>query len=146
MIAMARRAPFVAVLAALLFSACSSDTPTSPSDSTPTNPVAPIVGPEILSLSPDAAVAGSTVTVTVTGNHFVSGATTASINGEGVTVSDVSATTNSVTARVSIDAAAAPGPRTIAILTNRGGATATFTIVPAVPLPAPPSFSISPTA
>ncbi|MBY0494982.1 MAG: hypothetical protein K2Y23_12275 [Cyanobacteria bacterium] len=146
MFAITPRASFMAALVALFFAGCNSDSPTTPTPTSPPVPPAVIVGPEILSLSPSSAAAGSTVTVTLTGNHFVSGATTAELSGNGVSLSEVNVSATSITARVSIDAAATPGPRTLTILTNRGGATATFSVTPnpAGPVPTPSSFTITP--
>ena len=85
--------------------------------------------PTLTSISPDSAIRGETVAVTLTGTNFVAGATTVAVAGGGITVSNVVVgSSTSLTASFVLDLAAS-GPRTVTV-TTPGGTTGaqTFTI------------------
>ena len=91
--------------------------------------------PTATGVTPAIGVLGTSVPVTISGSNFVSGATSVSVSGTGVTVGSLSVTNSTtLTATLAIDAAAALGARTITV-TNAGGTTATlsFTIIPPTP-------------
>lgn len=77
------------------------------------------LAPEILSLTPDTAVLGSTVNVQVTGNHtnFVQGTTTVSVPGAAVNTVTVSSAT-ALTANITVPANATTGARTVTVKTG----------------------------
>jgi hypothetical protein len=77
--------------------------------------------PTLTSVSPNQGVRGETVAVTLTGTNFVGGATTVTVGGGGVTVTNVivgSAT--SLTASFVLDVTAAGGARTVTVTTAGG--------------------------
>jgi len=94
--------------------------------------------PTVTAVSPQQAVRGQTLNVTVTGSSFQTGATVSLGPGTTVTATTVNSPT-SLTATLTIDANAAPGTRDV-VVTNPGGSgavlTAGFTItaVPAATL------------
>jgi IPT/TIG domain-containing protein len=85
--------------------------------------------PTLTSISPTSGVQGNTVSVTLTGTNFVSGATVA-VSGSNVTVSNVTVVSaTSITANFVIASTAAAGARTVTVTTSGGTSGAqTFTI------------------
>lgn len=85
--------------------------------------------PGITSITPDNGVRGDTVAVTVTGSNFYAGATSLNL-GANITVSNlVVVDGNTLTADLTIDAAAVTGLRDVTVsnpTTNGGGGTATL--------------------
>ena len=101
--------------------------------------------PTLTSVAPNQGIRGTTVAVTLTGTNFIVGATTVTVAGGGVTVTNVvvgSAT--SLTANFVLDPAAADGPRTVTVTTAGGTSGAQiFTIT--LPAPGAPTLtSVSP--
>ena len=91
--------------------------------------------PTLTSVTPNQGIQGTTVAVTLTGTNFVVGATTVTVAGGGVTVSNVAVTNlavssgTSLTASFVLDPAAATGPRSVTVTTAAGTSGAqTFTI------------------
>lgn len=86
-------------------------------------------GPTITSVVPNARGQGAAaISVDVTGTGFADGATL-SIDGGGITISNVVVSATHVTADVAIDSAAAAGARTLRVTNPDGGtATSTFTV------------------
>jgi hypothetical protein len=86
--------------------------------------------PTLTSVSPTSGVQGTTVSVTLTGTNFISGATTVAVSGTGVTVSNVSvASGTSLTADFVIAANATTGGRNVTVTTAGGTSGAqTFTV------------------
>ena len=89
--------------------------------------------PTLTSVAPNQGIRGTTVAVTLTGTNFVVGATTVTVGGGGVTVTNVVVgSSTSLTANFVLDPAAAAGPRTVTVTTAGGTSGAqTFTINPA---------------
>jgi hypothetical protein len=85
--------------------------------------------PVITSITPASAGQGATVTVTLAGSNFVSGATV-NVSGTGITVGSVTVVSaTSITASFSIASGALTGARTVSITTNAGtSGTVTFTV------------------
>ena len=77
--------------------------------------------PTITALSDSTLVEGTTVTATLTGTHFVPGATTVAVNGNGITATNVSVT-NSTTLSVTftISAITELGARQVTVTTPGG--------------------------
>jgi sugar lactone lactonase YvrE len=109
------------------------------------------VPPTLTSLSPSSGVQGTTLTVTFTGKGFSGGSscstgeTKVTISGTGVTATDVKVNSDtSVTAKFTIEAAAAPGARNVTVTTADGTTKAQqFTVT--LPIPKTPTLtSISP--
>lgn len=100
--------------------------------------------PTLSSVSPSSGVQGTTVSVTLTGTHFLTGATTVAVSGADVTVSNVNVvSTTSLTADFAISSSAALGARTVTVTTSGGtSGTESFTVNP----PPPTLSAISPTA
>ena len=97
-------------------------------------------GPTLSSISPSFGAQGSTVIVTLTGLNFVSGSTTVSVSGSGVTVGAPSGTTTQLTATFTTAASAATGVRSVTVTTPGGTSGAvTFTVTPP-----PPQLNVSP--
>ncbi len=90
--------------------------------------------PLISSIEPSSAVAGSTVTLTVHGTNFNSGATL-SIGGAGVSIGSIRLTDSTLlTASLNFAADAAPGPRAVTLTTNAGTSPPlTFLLIPQPP-------------
>ncbi len=91
--------------------------------------------PTLTSIAPTTVTAGTAQRITLTGANFVSGASTVGVSGSGVAVTDVAVQDpGSLTATLTIDAAADVGPRTVTV-TTAGGTTApqTLTINPRAP-------------
>ena len=86
--------------------------------------------PTLTSVSPNQGIQGTTVAVTLTGTNFVVGATTVTVSGGGVTVTNVIVGSGtSLTANFVLDPTAAAGPRTVTVTTAAGTSGAqTFTI------------------
>ena len=120
--------------------------------------------PTLTSISPNLGIRGTTVAVTLTGANFVAGATTVTVAGGGVTVTNVTVNApqtaaarrrtlqaaavsggTSLTANFVIDPAATEGPRTVTVTTATGTSGAQFFTV-TVPLPpgTPTLTSVSP--
>jgi len=102
--------------------------------------------PTLASITPTSGNRGQTLSVTVTGTNFIPGVTTPAY-GSGITVNSVSSfTSTQVTASVTIDIGATPGPRDITV-TNAapGGGTATLSGAFTVNNPSPTLSSVSPT-
>src|SRR5579862_3761844 len=91
--------------------------------------------PSLVSLTPGGGVAGTTVSVTLTGTNFAVGTTTVAVSSTGVTVSAVTVTSStSLTASFAIAAGTAPGSYTVTVTTSAGtSATQPFTIAPPPP-------------
>ena len=74
--------------------------------------------PTLTSVSPNQGIRGTTVAVTLTGTNFVVGATTVTVSGGGVTVTNVVVgSSTSLTANFVLDPAAATGARTVTVTT-----------------------------
>lgn len=86
--------------------------------------------PTLTSVSPNSGVQGTTVTVTLTGTNFISGATTVAVSGTNVTVQNVSVSSGtSLTAQFVIASSAATGARNVTVTTAGGTSGAqTFTV------------------
>ena len=102
--------------------------------------------PTLTSVMPDQGIPGATVAVTLTGTNFVVGATTVTVAGGGVTVTNVVVgSSTSLTATFVLDPAAAPGPRSVTVTTAGGTSGAQpFTINPPPPPGTPTLTSVSP--
>ena len=91
--------------------------------------------PTLTSVSPNQGTRGTTVAVTLTGTNFVAGATTVTVGGSGVTVTNVAVSSvTSLTANFVIDPTASEGLRTVTV-TTAGGTSGPriFTITPPAP-------------
>ncbi len=101
--------------------------------------------PTLSSVSPNQGTRGTTVAVTLTGTDFIVGATTVSVGGSGVTVTNVVvASTTSLTASFVLDPTASDGLRTVTVTTAAGtSGPRTFTITPPAPV-VPTLTSITP--
>ncbi len=97
--------------------------------------------PTLTSVSPSQGVRGSTVAVTLTGTNFVAGATTVSVGGSGVTVTNVTVSSGtSLTANFVLDPTAADGFRTVTVTTAAGtSGPRIFAIT--LPAPGPPTLT-----
>ncbi len=135
--------PAFALAALLALSACDRST-TAPSPlpspgvggppSAPPVTAAVAAEPAVTSVTPAIIVAGSATRVTLTGSAFIGGATTVTVSGSGVAATDVEVTdATSIAVRLTVDRAADIGPRSIAVATSGGTATASLTINPATP-------------
>ena len=84
----------------------------------------------------ESGVRGTTVAVTLTGTNFVVGATTVTVGGSGVTVTNVVVSSaTSLTANVVIDPTASEGLRTVTVTTATGtSGPRIFTITPPAPV------------
>ena len=91
--------------------------------------------PTLTSVSPNQGVRGTTVAVTLTGTNFIVGATTVTVGGSGVTVTNVVVSSaTSLTANFVIDPTAADGLRTVTVTTAVGtSGPRIFTITPPAP-------------
>jgi len=100
--------------------------------------------PTLTSVTPASGLPGNTVSVTLAGTRFVSGATTVAVSGTGVTVSNVNvASATSLTADFVIAAGAATTARNVTVTTAGGTSGArTFTVAP----PPPTLTGITPNA
>ena len=119
----------------------------------PVEAQSPALGPPTLtSLSPNQGARGTTVAVTLTGTNLVAGATTVSVSGGGVTVTNVAvsaatslpaavSTGTSLTANFVIDPTAAQGPRTVTV-TTAGGTSGSQEFTITVP-PGSPTVSVT---
>jgi YVTN family beta-propeller protein len=92
--------------------------------------------PTLSSLNPSTVVEGATVTETLTGTNFVTGATTVAVSGAGVAVSSVNVTSaTSLTASFAVNSAADLGTRQVTVTTAGGTSAAqTLTINPPAPV------------
>ena len=108
-------------------------------------PPAPPAAPTLTSVVPNQGVQGSQVPVTLTGTNFVVGATTVTVSGSGVTVSNVIVgSTTSLTAIFVLDPTAAAGARTVTV-TTAGGTSGAQTFTVTLPAPGAPTLtSVSP--
>lgn len=98
--------------------------------------------PTVTSVSPSTGTQGATVVVTLTGDHFVSGATVAVAN-PGITVSNVSVVSpTQITATFAISASASAGPTNVTVSTSAGASTPGSFTVAAAP-PTFPTVSVS---
>ncbi|HLF26430.1 MAG TPA: fibronectin type III domain-containing protein [Anaerolineae bacterium] len=108
-------------------------------------PVGVSAAPVINSLSPTAALVGSTFTLTVNGVNL-SNASALNINpATGVTVSNLSSTASQATATITISPSAATGARNISV-TTPGGASGVLPFTINAPAPAPTLTTLSPTS
>ena len=91
--------------------------------------------PTLASVSPNQGTRGTTVAVTLTGTNFIAGATTVTVGGSGVTVTNVVVSSaSSLTANVVIDPTASEGLRTVTVMTAVGtSGPRIFTITPPAP-------------
>src|SRR4051812_315111 len=91
--------------------------------------------PTLTTVSPNQGLRGSTVAVTLTGTNFVVGATTVTVSGSGVTVSNVVVgSSTSLTASFVLDPTAPTDARTVTVTTAAGTSGAqTFTVNPPAP-------------
>ena len=100
--------------------------------------------PTLASISPTAGATGQTTSITLNGSNFISGGTTVSFGGTGITVNSV--TYNSATqvvANITVSSSAAIGARTVTVTTAGGSASLTNAF--SVQNPSPVLTSISPT-
>src|SRR5438034_9395869 len=102
------------------------------------SPASPLVNPLpiVTAISPASGVPGATMTVTLTGTHFVaSSGTTVSVSGTGVTVARVTVESDiSLSTLFVIDLAADPGSHAVTVTTSGGTSGAqTFTVNPPPP-------------
>ncbi len=112
-----------------------NSTPPPPSPNTPT----------LTSVNPNSGTQGQTLTVTLNGTNFTTGATTTF--GSGITVNSVNfINSNQITANITISTTAPIGGHNVTVTTVNGTSNAqTFTVLSANPL-APTLTSISPTS
>lgn len=85
----------------------------------------PLVVPRILSVSPNSATIGQTVTLSIVGENttFQSGVSTVSFGGSGITVLNSSVTSaTTMTATIVVSSGAAPGFRDVLVTTSSQGA------------------------
>lgn len=137
-----RKAPLflvTAMLCAAVLVGCDKDSPTAPTQPAPptstTPPVTPVAAaPTLTAVAPGTLTSGAATTVTLTGTGFVTGSTVA-VSGTNVAVSDVSiVSATSITARLTVAAAADIGARSITVTTSGGTTSAqTVTINPTTP-------------
>ena len=98
--------------------------------------------PTLTDVSPQSAVAGTSVSLLLSGTNFVTGATTVSIGGTGVVIAAIQVVDSStLTATVTIDAAATLGSRAV-IVTTAGGSSNSMPFT--IRRPAPTLVSVSP--
>lgn len=101
--------------------------------------------PTLTAVSPKAGVPGESVQITLTGSNFMPGLTSIVIDGEGVTVGNVHATSTTVTATLTIDPTASLGDRKLKVKTPPGTSNAViFSVISSVPTPV--LHAISPNA
>jgi sugar lactone lactonase YvrE len=108
--------------------------------------------PVLTSITPSTGAPGATITATLAGSGFATGAclnsgTAVLISGTGVTIGSVQVTSNtSLTATFVIAANATPGARDVTVANDGGkSATSPFTVaIPAAPVPPPTITSIDP--
>ena len=101
--------------------------------------------PTLTSVSPNQGVRGTTVAVTLTGTNFVAGATTVTVGGGGVTVTNVAVSSGtSLTANFVLDPAAADGPRTVTVTTAIGTSGPRIFTISLPPPGAPTLTSVTP--
>ncbi len=94
---------------------------------------AAVATPAISSVVPGNGIAGTSAMVTITGTntHFVPGTTTLGLSGVGVTAGAITVNSGtSLSTVLTIDPAAAAGPRTVTLTTNAETATAIFAVIP----------------
>ena len=103
--------------------------------------------PTLASIFPTSGNRSQTLDVTITGTNFISGVSSA-IFGAGITVNSTTVNSGtSITANITIGAAAATGPRDVSVINaTPGGGTATLTNGFTVNNPVPIITSISPTS
>ena len=102
--------------------------------------------PTLTSVAPNQGVRGTTVAVTLTGTNFVVGATTVTVSGSGVTVTNVVVGSSDVADRqLRARSGRSDGARTVTV-TTAGGTSGAQTFTVTVPLPpgAPTLTSVSP--
>jgi YD repeat-containing protein len=90
--------------------------------------------PIVTDISPNAAEAWSTVTVTISGNYLAN--TAVSINNPGVSIINVHADQNSITVTLDISLLAPPGPATVTVSNALGSAQIGFMVNLPGPRPA----------
>ena len=101
--------------------------------------------PTLTSVSPNQGIRGTTVAVTLTGTNFVVGATTVTVGGSGVTVTNVAVSSEtSLTANFVLDPAAAEGPRTVTVTTAIGTSGPRIFTISLPPPGAPTLTSVTP--
>jgi hypothetical protein len=94
------------------------------------------LSPTLTSIRPSSGAPGKTVHVRMSGTNLVPGSTTVQVSGTGVTVekmnTDGAGSPTSLTAKLTIDPSAAPGPRDMTVTTLTGGTSnaQTFTVAP----------------
>ncbi len=90
--------------------------------------------PSLASMTPPSALAASSVNVTISGTNFVSGQTSITIAGSGVSAGSIVVRgPSSVEATLIVDASAAAGARTVTVTTPGGNSNAiTFTVTPRI--------------
>src|SRR5881296_154334 len=99
--------------------------------------------PKLTSISPTSGAVGRSYQVTLTGNGFVvsgggascaSGVTTVDITGSGVTISDVSMASGTITMKFAVEENAPTGPRDVTVTNSRGKSNALqFSVGIAIP-------------
>jgi IPT/TIG domain-containing protein len=96
-----------------------------------------VAAPRLGSVTPATGTAGSTVNIMLTGSHFAAGATVQA--GAGITASNVTVVSaTQITAALTIAANAAPGPRSLTVVTTLGSSNALPFTVGGTPRTAPP--------
>jgi sugar lactone lactonase YvrE len=100
-----------------------------------TVPVTVVAPPTLTSVAADSGAPGQAVAVTLTGSGFVSGGTTVTVGGSGVTVSNVTVgSATQLTATFTVDAGAPIAARNVTVSTVAGtSAPRTFNVVHAAP-------------
>jgi hypothetical protein len=102
--------------------------------------------PTLTAIAPATAVSGTTVTLTLTGTHFVSGDTSVDVSGGGVTIANVAVQdSTSLTADLTIDPSADVGARTVTV-TTAGGTSMSTALALTINPTGPAVTRISPTS
>ena len=105
---------------------------------TPLAAQSPQLRPTLTSVVPPQGRQATTVAVTLTGTHFVMGGTAVTLTGTGVTLTGLTVTTStSLTANFVLDAAAAPGARSVTVTTAAGTSNSQSFTIEAATLGAP---------
>jgi sugar lactone lactonase YvrE len=110
--------------------------------------------PVLTSITPSSGAPGATITATLAGSGFATGAclnsgTAVLINGAGVTIGNVQVTSNtSLTATFIVAANATPGARDVTVANDGGKSAASpfMVTIPVAPVPPPTITSITPTS
>ncbi len=109
----------------------------------PVEAQSPGAAPTLTGVAPNQGIQGTTVAVTLTGTNFVAGATTVTVSGGGVTVTNVTVgSATSLTANFVLDRDRHDGARTVTV-TTAGGTSGGQTFTVNLPPPAAPTLTAS---